>query len=172
MPQAQPRHAAAGGAGIRSGSDALVLDHRRLRGGPDGRRNGRHGRAGADRLWPARLRAAPRRVVGPRLAGADGRGKRAGRGAANPGAAGGGTLSDGSEIVARWRGLRIAVWGDFVADEFVHGEIARVSREAPVLILKQRSRSVTPGGAGNAAMNLAALGARVAVIGVVGDDET
>lgn len=74
--------------------------------------------------------------------------------------------------MARWRGLRIAVWGDFVADEFVHGEIARVSREAPVLILKQRSRSVTPGGAGNAAMNLAALGARVAVIGVVGDDET
>jgi len=63
------------------------------------------------------------------------------------------------------------VWGDLVADEFIAGEIARVSREAPVLILKQRTRSVVPGGGGNTAMNLAALGVKVRLVGAVGDDE-
>ena len=61
--------------------------------------------------------------------------------------------------------------GDLVADEFVFGEIARVSREAPVLILKHRERTVVPGGGGNAIMNLAALGVNVLPVGVVGDDE-
>ena len=61
--------------------------------------------------------------------------------------------------------------GDLVADEFVFGEIARVSREAPVLILKHRERTVVPGGGGNAVMNLAALGVNVLPVGVVGDDE-
>jgi rfaE bifunctional protein kinase chain/domain len=60
---------------------------------------------------------------------------------------------------------------DLVADEFVFGEIARVSREAPVLILKHRERAVVPGGGGNAVMNLAALGANVLPVGVVGEDE-
>ena len=60
---------------------------------------------------------------------------------------------------------------DLVADEFVFGEIARVSREAPVLILKYRDRTVTPGGGGNAIMNLASLGVKVLPCGVVGDDE-
>ena len=45
--------------------------------------------------------------------------------------------------------LTVTVLGDLVADEFVFGEISRVSREAPVLILKHRERSVVPGGAGN-----------------------
>ena len=67
---------------------------------------------------------------------------------------------------------RVILWGDLVADEFVHGEIARVSREAPVLILKQREREVVPGGGANAAANLADLGARVLVAGIVGDDQT
>jgi len=58
-----------------------------------------------------------------------------------------------------------------VADEFVYGEIARVSREAPVLILKYRERTVAPGGGGNAVMNLASLGVKVVPVGVVGDDE-
>jgi D-glycero-beta-D-manno-heptose-7-phosphate kinase len=60
---------------------------------------------------------------------------------------------------------------DLVADEFVFGEIARVSREAPVLILKHRERAVVPGGGGNAVMNLAALGVNVLPVGVIGDDE-
>jgi rfaE bifunctional protein kinase chain/domain len=63
------------------------------------------------------------------------------------------------------------VLADLVADEFVFGEIARVSREAPVLILKYRERTVAPGGGGNAVMNLASLGVKVFPVGVVGDDE-
>ena len=65
----------------------------------------------------------------------------------------------------------VIVLGDMVADEFIYGEIARVSREAPVLILKQRERQIVPGGGANAANNLADLGAQVTPVGVVGDDE-
>jgi rfaE bifunctional protein kinase chain/domain len=74
------------------------------------------------------------------------------------------------DIVESFAGRRIAVVGDLVADEFVSGEIARVSREAPVLILRHRETSFVPGGGANAANNLAALGARVAPVGVVGED--
>jgi len=63
------------------------------------------------------------------------------------------------------------VVGDMVLDEFVSGEISRVSREAPVLILRHRKSEAYPGGAGNAVNNLADLGARVLPVGVVGDDE-
>jgi rfaE bifunctional protein kinase chain/domain len=64
------------------------------------------------------------------------------------------------------------VLADLVADEFVAGEISRVSREAPVLILKHRESKVVPGGGANAIMNLATLGVNVMPVGVVGDDET
>ncbi len=74
-------------------------------------------------------------------------------------------------IVARFPDRRIVLLGDLVADEFIYGEIARVSREAPVLILKQREKQIVPGGGANAANNLADLGARVTPVGVVGDDE-
>lgn len=67
--------------------------------------------------------------------------------------------------------LSVAVLGDMVADEFIFGEIARVSREAPVLILKHRERTVVPGGAANAVYNLADLGVNPLPVGVVGDDE-
>ena len=62
--------------------------------------------------------------------------------------------------------------GDFVADSFQYGTITRVSREAPVLILRHRETRVLPGGAANATSNFAALGARVTPISAVGDDET
>src|ERR1700758_4309556 len=75
------------------------------------------------------------------------------------------------KIVQSFPDLSITVLGDLVADEFVFGEIARVSREAPVLIHKHRERTVVPGGGGNAIMNLAALGVKVLPVGVVGDDE-
>jgi rfaE bifunctional protein kinase chain/domain len=65
----------------------------------------------------------------------------------------------------------VTVLGDFVADEFIFGEISRVSREAPVLILKHRERSVVPGGGANAVYNLADLGVNVLPVGVVGNDE-
>jgi rfaE bifunctional protein kinase chain/domain len=75
------------------------------------------------------------------------------------------------KIVQSFPDVSITVVGDLVADEFVFGEITRVSREAPVLILKHRERTVVPGGGGNAIMNLAALGVNVLPVGVVGDDE-
>jgi rfaE bifunctional protein kinase chain/domain len=65
----------------------------------------------------------------------------------------------------------MVVAGDLIADEFISGRIDRVSREAPVLILKYDSTEILPGGAGNAANNAASLGARVAVVGVAGRDE-
>lgn len=74
-------------------------------------------------------------------------------------------------VVKRFPLQRLVLLGDLVADEFVHGEIARVSREAPVLILKQRERRIAPGGGANAANNLADLGAQLCVTGVVGEDE-
>src|SRR5258706_323640 len=74
------------------------------------------------------------------------------------------------EIVERFAGKKIVLFGDFVADEFQFGEISRVSREAPVLILRHRNTSVVPGGGANAANNLAALGAKVNAISVVGGD--
>jgi D-glycero-beta-D-manno-heptose-7-phosphate kinase len=68
-------------------------------------------------------------------------------------------------------GCRIAVLGDLIADEFIYGEIARVSREAPVLILNYDSTEVVPGGAGNAAGNVASLGGDARIAGVIGRDE-
>ena len=65
----------------------------------------------------------------------------------------------------------VAVIGDIVADEFVYGRVARVSREAPVLILEYDSTEVVPGAGGNAANNVAALGGRAILVGVVGRDE-
>lgn len=62
------------------------------------------------------------------------------------------------------------VVGDLIADEFIYGEVARVSREAPVLILRYDATEIVPGGAGNAANSVAALGARALVAGMVGTD--
>jgi D-glycero-beta-D-manno-heptose-7-phosphate kinase len=75
------------------------------------------------------------------------------------------------KIVESFPNITVTVLGDLVADEFVFGEISRVSREAPVLILKHRERSVVPGGGANAANNLADLGVNVLPVGLVGDDE-
>src|SRR5262249_18844059 len=79
-------------------------------------------------------------------------------------------LRDLGECVERFSGKAIVLLGDFVADEFRYGDISRVSREAPVLILKHRETQVVPGGGANAANNLASLGAKVLPLTVVGDD--
>ncbi len=75
-----------------------------------------------------------------------------------------------AELVEAFSKQTIALLGDFVADEFVFGEISRVSREAPVLILRHRETLLLPGGGANAANNLADLGARVFPVTAVGDD--
>src|SRR5437879_6982992 len=74
------------------------------------------------------------------------------------------------ECVEQFNTKTIVLLGDFVADEFQYGEISRVSREAPVLILKHRETQILPGGGANAANNLASLGARVLPVTAVGDD--
>lgn len=74
-------------------------------------------------------------------------------------------------LIAALRGRTVAVVGDVVADEFVYGRVARVSREAPVLILEYDSTDVVPGGGGNAANNVASLGGTAALASVVGRDD-
>jgi len=76
-----------------------------------------------------------------------------------------------ADIVERFSLKTIVVLGDFVADAFQYGDITRVSREAPVLILKHRETQIVPGGGANAANNFAALGAKVVSVTAVGDDE-
>lgn len=75
------------------------------------------------------------------------------------------------KIIEDFPNVTVTVLGDLVADEFVFGEISRVSREAPVLILKHRERTVIPGGGANAVNNLADLGVNVLPVGILGDDE-
>ena len=74
-------------------------------------------------------------------------------------------------MIGAFRGKRVVVIGDVVADEFVYGRVARVSREAPVLILEYDSTEIVAGGAGNAANNIAALGGRVGLVAAVGRDD-
>jgi rfaE bifunctional protein kinase chain/domain len=64
----------------------------------------------------------------------------------------------------------VLVLGDLIADEFIYGEVSRVSREAPVLILKYDATQIVAGGAGNAANNVAALGGRARLAGLAGAD--
>jgi rfaE bifunctional protein kinase chain/domain len=75
-----------------------------------------------------------------------------------------------ASLLERFPGSRVVVVGDFVADEYVYGETERISREAPVLIVRYERSELKPGGAGNAAQNLAALGVGVRAVGLVGDD--
>jgi rfaE bifunctional protein kinase chain/domain len=66
----------------------------------------------------------------------------------------------------------VLVLGDLVADRFIRGTPKRISREAPVLILRHDGEDLVPGGGGNAIANIHALGGRPLPVGLVGDDET
>ncbi|MFA5908752.1 MAG: PfkB family carbohydrate kinase [Vicinamibacterales bacterium] len=76
-----------------------------------------------------------------------------------------------SSLIASFRGKRLVVFGDLIADEYVYGRVARVSREAPVLILEYDATETVPGGAGNAANNVASLGGAVTLVSLVGRDD-
>ena len=67
---------------------------------------------------------------------------------------------------------RLLVIGDVMLDRYWHGEASRVSPEAPVPVVKVGNREDRPGGAGNVALNMAALGSAVRLVGIVGNDET
>ena len=74
------------------------------------------------------------------------------------------------EIVDSMRGRKIVVLGDVMLDEFVWGDVTRISPEAPVPVVDIRRESVHLGGAANVLANLVALGAEACVIGVIGND--
>jgi rfaE bifunctional protein kinase chain/domain len=74
------------------------------------------------------------------------------------------------DALARIPGQRVVVVGDLIADEYLYGKPARISREAPVLILRFTDREVRLGGAANAAHNVHALGATVLPVGLLGED--
>ena len=74
-------------------------------------------------------------------------------------------------ILRRFADQRIVILGDAIADRFLHGSISRVSREAPVFILRHQQTETLPGGAANCAMNMVALGAQVSLVSVTGADE-
>jgi rfaE bifunctional protein kinase chain/domain len=76
----------------------------------------------------------------------------------------------GEEILAAMSGRRIVVLGDIMLDEFVWGDVTRISPEAPVPVVNVRRESVHLGGAANVLANLISLGARGSVVGVLGND--
>lgn len=75
-------------------------------------------------------------------------------------------------VVRRFAGMRVAVVGDVVVDEYIYGQTDRISREAPVLIVQHESTERKLGAAANAAANLASLGGRTLALGAIGDDES
>jgi D-beta-D-heptose 7-phosphate kinase/D-beta-D-heptose 1-phosphate adenosyltransferase len=79
-------------------------------------------------------------------------------------------MSNLARFLPRMRGRVLAVAGDFMLDHFIWGRAARVSAEAPVPVVETERETFAPGGAGNVAANLTALGARVSAFGVVGRD--
>jgi len=74
-------------------------------------------------------------------------------------------------VVDRFEDVPVLVLADLVLDEFLHAEIERVSREAPVLIVQHRSLQAMPGGGANAVNNVRALGGKPVPVGVVGLDD-
>jgi D-glycero-beta-D-manno-heptose-7-phosphate kinase len=74
-------------------------------------------------------------------------------------------------LLKKFSKLRLMVAGDLVVDEAIYGDTERISREAPVLILRYTHTDLTPGGGANAANNAADMGAQVYPLGVVGEDE-
>lgn len=73
--------------------------------------------------------------------------------------------------LARFRGARILCVGDIMLDRYLFGRVDRISPEAPIPVLAIASQSAMPGGVGNVARNIAALGGEAALVSLVGDDE-
>lgn len=80
------------------------------------------------------------------------------------------TKTRAAEILQNLRDRYVLVLGDVMLDEFVWGDVTRISPEAPVPVVDVRRESIHLGGAANVLANLVALGARGAVVGVIGND--
>ncbi len=74
-------------------------------------------------------------------------------------------------LISAFKGQRVAVWGDFILDEYIYTRASRVSREAPVLISEFESQEFRLGGAGNVAANIRTLGGEPFPIGFIGNDD-
>lgn len=79
-------------------------------------------------------------------------------------------MKERTELVAKMAGKRLLVLGDMIADIYLEGRIARISREAPVLVLEYERERVVAGGAANVVNNVATLGGVPLAVGVVGED--
>jgi len=74
-------------------------------------------------------------------------------------------------VISEFKRARVLVIGDLILDEFLWGDVSRISPEAPVPVVWVRKENFMPGGASNVANNLRSLGANVHSVGVIGDDE-
>jgi len=74
------------------------------------------------------------------------------------------------DALSKWKGRRIVVMGDLILDEFIYGTALRVSREAPVVIIRYDGNYFCPGGAANAVQNISSMGGLAIPVGVVGRD--
>jgi len=75
------------------------------------------------------------------------------------------------ELLHGFSGRKVLLFGDLIADVFTYGEISRISREAPILILDHHTTRIVPGGCANSVNNLIAMGGAALPVGVLGDDE-
>ncbi len=74
------------------------------------------------------------------------------------------------KLLKKFESLHALVLGDLMLDEYISGPASRISPEAPVIVIHHQKRDLKPGGAANVAQNMLALGAKVTLAGVVGDD--
>lgn len=75
------------------------------------------------------------------------------------------------ELLSKLGAKRVTVVGDVMLDEYVWGKVTRISPEAPIPVVEEHQTSISPGGAANAAANIASLGGQVSICSTVGDDE-
>lgn len=80
--------------------------------------------------------------------------------------------TDYRKIVSNFKNARVLVIGDLILDQFIWGDVSRISPEAPVPVVWVKKESFMPGGASNVANNLRSLGAECHLVGVIGDDAT
>lgn len=79
-------------------------------------------------------------------------------------------MSEILKTIEAFAGRKILTIGDMIADIYLHGNIARISREAPVLVLEQAEEKIVAGGASNVTNNVASLGGASFAVGIIGDD--
>lgn len=80
------------------------------------------------------------------------------------------SLTSARALIDRFKRLKALVIGDLMLDHYVWGTVSRISPEAPVPVVQMSRETEMPGGAGNVAVNMAALGADVHVVGLIGED--